>query len=167
MGIEAIIGLGGNVGDVPETFTSARSILVAGDDIRLLASSNLYRSPPMGPQNQPDYLNAVIVVQTTLPALQLLRRMQAIELQHGRTRSGKRWGKRTLDLDLIAYDDAQTYSEALILPHPGMAERMFVLQPLCDVRKNWQHPADGKNALQLLHDLQCTGIALLAQGEVW
>jgi len=167
MGVEAIIALGGNVGEVREHFISARNMLAGSDGIGLLASSKLYRSPPMGPQNQPDYLNAVIGVQTTLTALQLLHRMQTIELQHGRKRTGERWGQRTLDLDLIAYDDVQMQSETLILPHPGMAERMFVLQPLCDIRKNWQHPANGKSAVQLLDDLQRTGEALLPQGEVW
>jgi len=167
MGVEAIIALGGNAGEVRAHFISARSLLTESDGVRLLASSKLYRSPPMGPQNQPDYLNAVIGVQTTLTALQLLHRMQAVELQHGRKRTGERWGQRTLDLDLIAYDDVQMQSDVLILPHPGMVERMFVLQPLCDIRENWQHPASGKTAMQLLDDLQRAGERLLPQGEVW
>jgi len=119
----------------------------------------------MGPADQPDYLNAVIAIKTTLSPLSLLHHMQEVEAQHGRTRK-RRWGERTLDLDLIAYDDMHMQSTELTLPHPGMRERMFVLQPLCDIRPEWQHSA-GHSAQQLLQGLQASGIDLLKQGEMW
>ncbi len=165
MGVEAIIAFGGNLGDVKNTFISARKILTGSDSVSLLACSRLYRSPPMGPADQPDYLNAVIAIDTSFCALPLLHLMQKIEAQHGRIRK-RRWGERSLDLDLIAYDDMHMQSAELTLPHPGVGERVFVLQPLCDIRPEWQHPA-GRSAQQLLQDLQASGIDLLKQGEIW
>jgi len=169
LGIEAIIAFGGNLGDVKASFISARSMLADSEHISLLACSYLYHSTPMGPADQADYLNAVMAIETTLSALPLLHLMQNIESQHGRTRT-RRWGERTLDLDLIAYDDVHMQSAELTLPHPGMAERMFVLQPLCDIRPDWlhpgRHPAEA-TAQQLLQDLQASGTDLLKQGEMW
>jgi len=165
LGVEAIIAFGGNLGDVKKTFTNARSMLADNDSISLLACSRLYRSAPMGPSDQPDYLNAVMAIETRLSALPLLRLMQDIESQHGRIRT-RCWGERTLDLDLIAYDDMHMQSAELSLPHPGMRERMFVLQPLCDIRPRWQHP-EGGSAQQLLQHLQASGTDLLKQGEMW
>ncbi|MDQ6987413.1 MAG: 2-amino-4-hydroxy-6-hydroxymethyldihydropteridine diphosphokinase [Mariprofundaceae bacterium] len=165
MGVKAIIAFGGNIGDVKKTLISARRMLADSDSISLLACSRLYQSPPMGPKNQADYFNAVIAIETTLSALLLLHLMQEIEARHGRTRN-RRWGERSLDLDLIAYDDMHMQSAELTLPHPGMTERMFVLQPLCDIRPEWRHPA-GLTALQLLQHLQASGTELLKQGEMW
>ncbi|MDX8391815.1 MAG: 2-amino-4-hydroxy-6-hydroxymethyldihydropteridine diphosphokinase [Mariprofundaceae bacterium] len=167
MGVEAIIAFGGNLGNVKKTFCDARTALCSGIESSLCVSSLLYASPPMGPVDQPDYLNAVIAIETTQSALQLLHQMQQIEYSHGRTRNTRRWGERTLDLDLIAYDNTQMQSAELTLPHPRMNERMFVLQPLCDIRPKWQHPASGTKAQQLLQHLQLSGISLLKQGEVW
>ncbi|MDQ6971718.1 MAG: 2-amino-4-hydroxy-6-hydroxymethyldihydropteridine diphosphokinase, partial [Mariprofundaceae bacterium] len=159
--------LGGNLGRIEETFSSARSMLAGDDNISLLKSSRLYRSSPMGPQDQPDYLNAALLVSTALSPLLLLRRLQAIELDHGRNRETRRWGERTLDLDLIAYDHVQMTTEELILPHPGTTERLFVLQPLCDIQPHWQHPATGMRADALLQQLIHNGASQLAEGVIW
>jgi len=167
MGVEAVIALGGNLGRVEESFSSARDMLAGDDNISLLKSSLLYRSSPMGPQDQPDYLNAVLLVSTALSPLPLLHRLQAIELDHGRNRKIRRWGERTLDLDLIAYDHVQMETEELILPHPGMSERLFVLQPLCDIQPGWQHPATGMRADALLRKLIHNGASPLAEGDIW
>lgn len=165
--VEAIIALGGNLGDVRQAMRGARDMLAEEANIELLGSSKLYRSPPMGPQDQPDYLNAVIVVSTRLAPFDLLTRMQAIELHFGRRRDGVRWGERTLDLDLVAHDDTQMHTPELTLPHPGMQQRMFVLQPLCDVRPAWHHPATGLTAAELLEQLKGSGEPSLADGEDW
>ena len=165
--MEAIIALGGNLGDVRASFIGARGMLAAQQDISLLASSRLYHSPPMGPQDQPDYLNAVIVIATSLSARQLLGRMQDIESHFGRTRDGLRWGERTLDLDLIAYDNMQMQSDELTLPHPGMQDRLFVLQPMHDICPEWLHPVTGKSVTHLLQDLIQAGGIQLSEGEVW
>ena len=166
-GVEAFIALGGNVGDVRQGFIGARDMLGSDADIELLASSLLYCSPPMGPQDQADYLNAVILVLTPLDPLDLLHRMQSIELHFGRRRDGQRWGERTLDLDLIAHDDTHMHSPELTLPHPGMQQRCFVLQPMCDIRPGWRHPITGETAAVLLDKLLATGDERLAPGEAW
>lgn len=166
-GKEAFIALGGNLGDVRQSFEGARDMLAADTGIELLASSLLYASPPMGPQNQPDYLNAVLLVITSHAPLELLHRMQSIELHFGRRRDGQRWGERTLDLDLIAYNDTQMQLPELTLPHPGMKERMFVLQPICDIRPAWRHPATGETATLLMEQLLAHGEKPLAPGIRW
>lgn len=165
--VTAIIALGGNVGDVKQYFIGARDMLTSLEDMRLMASSRLYRSPPMGPQDQPDYLNAVILLKTRLNALPLLHRMQLIEKDFGRTRNGDHWGERTLDLDLIAHDDTQMQSPELTLPHPGMSERMFVLQPMCDILPDWRHPVTGITARDMLQQRMAAGESLLGKGEAW
>lgn len=164
---EAIIALGGNLGDILGSFLGARDMLAAHSDIDLSASSMLYRSPPMGPQDQADYLNAVISVSTSLSPLDLLHCLQDIEHHFGRRRDGVRWGERTLDLDLVAHDDTRMQSHTLTLPHPGMQERMFVLQPLCDIRPGWRHPIIGKTARELLQQRLDAGDTLLAGGKPW
>lgn len=165
--VQAIIALGGNMGDVRASFLGARQMLAVDEHISLLASSFLYRSTPMGPQDQADYLNAVISVETALSARQLLHRMQDIETHFGRRRDGLRWGERTLDLDLIAYDDMQLQSDELMLPHPGIQDRLFVLQPMHDICPEWLHPVTGKSVTHLLQDLIQTGEIQLSEGEVW
>jgi len=166
MGVNALIGLGGNLGDVRACFMQARDALAGLSGSRLSASSLLYSSPPMGPAGQPDFLNAVIRLTTTLRPEQLLGHMQGIEAQHGRVR-GEHWGPRTLDLDLIAHGDAVSDTPELALPHPHMHERIFVLQPLCDVEPRWFHPAMGKTATQLLDTLLVRGNTRLPEGRTW
>lgn len=131
--VMAYIGLGANLDD-PRT-----QVLRALDEIsdlpasRIVARSSLYKSPPMGPPDQPDYVNAVAALETELAPLTLLEELRALERRHGRHRDGSRWGPRALDLDLLLYDDLVLQSPELTLPHPGAHERAFVLYPLHDV----------------------------------
>ncbi len=128
------IGLGSNLDDPLAQLRRARRELAAMPLSRLGRISSLYRSAPMGPADQPDYLNAVIELLTELCPLSLLRALQGIEYAHGRVRTGVHWGARSLDLDLLLYDQRRIVEPMLEVPHPGMAERAFVLRPLqeCD-----------------------------------
>ena len=97
----------------------------------------------MGPQDQPDYLNAVVALRTALPAHDLLIELQRIEHSHGRVRDGERWGPRTLDLDLLLYGQRIIESATLSVPHPGIAERSFVLWPLAELAPDLEVPGKG------------------------
>lgn len=141
--VVAYIGLGANLGDPVAQLKSARQALRRQPGIRELACSRLYRSAPMGPSDQPDYINAVMAVETTLAPLPLLKVLQAVEAECGRVRSGERWGPRTLDLDLLLYGQQRIRKEELRVPHPGIAEREFVLQPLFEIAPELEIPEQG------------------------
>jgi len=131
---DAVMALGGNVGDVRSTFDLAISALCDGVEVQLQARSSDYQTPPWGVHDQPPFINCAIVVETTLTPSDLLTRSQAIEQQFGRDREQeRRWGPRTLDIDLIAYDDVTISTPLLILPHPRLFERGFVLAPLAEI----------------------------------
>jgi 2-amino-4-hydroxy-6-hydroxymethyldihydropteridine diphosphokinase len=131
---EALIALGGNVGDVRATLDRAIAILCDGIDIRLIARSSDYRTPPWGVTDQSPFVNCAIVAETALTPQLLLDRALAVEAQFGRDRSRERhWGPRTLDIDLIAYDDVRQNTSTLTLPHPRLFERAFVLAPLAEI----------------------------------
>lgn len=140
----AYIGLGGNLESPVAQIKSARLAISALDSVDELAFSSLYASTPMGPQDQPDYVNAVMAVATGLSPLDLLHALQAIELEHGRVRGVQRWGARTLDLDLLLYGDQQIDTAELTVPHKGIAERAFVLYPLRDCAPDLVIPGKGK-----------------------
>jgi 2-amino-4-hydroxy-6-hydroxymethyldihydropteridine diphosphokinase len=145
--VPAYVGLGSNLDDPVRQVRAALAALAALPRTRLIASSALYRNPPMGPPEQPDFVNAVAGLLTALPALELLHELQSIEDAQGRRRDGPRWGPRTLDLDLLIYGDTQLRSEALTLPHPGLAERPFVLVPLLEVAPGLRIPGGDRIAL--------------------
>ena len=131
---EAFIALGGNVGDVRATFDRAIAGLCSDDAVRLTARSSDYRTPPWGVTEQAPFINAAIAVATSLPPHGLLARAQACERALGRNRAiERRWGPRTIDLDLLAYDDLMLIDPDLILPHPHLLERAFVLVPLAEI----------------------------------
>ena len=131
---EAFIALGGNVGDVRATFDSAIAMLCDGPDVRLLARSSDYRTPPWGVTDQPPFTNAVIAVSTTLAPHQLLSRTQACERALGRDRAHEQhWRPRPIDLDILVYDDLALNDPTLTLPHPHLFERAFVLVPLAEI----------------------------------
>lgn len=130
--IEAYLGLGSNLGDSIATLKSACLAIAAVDGIQLLALSAFYRSKPVGPQDQPDFVNAALRIGTTLSADQLLDALQSIENQHGRVRT-QHWGPRTLDLDILLYDDQQINTQRLRIPHPEIPFRGFVLYPLQEI----------------------------------
>lgn len=129
----AYVGLGSNLGDPQAQLRGALAALGGMPGTRLVAKSALYRNPPMGPQDQPEYVNAVAALLTTLTAGELLKALQQIEADFGRKRGEQRWGPRTLDLDLLLYGDLQLASDELTLPHPGLTSRPFVLIPLREV----------------------------------
>jgi 2-amino-4-hydroxy-6-hydroxymethyldihydropteridine diphosphokinase len=130
--VDAFIGLGSNLDEPQRQVLSALRELGELPDSRLIRRSPLYRSAPLGPPGQADYINAVAMLETALGAVALLNELQAIEQRHGRVR-GTRWGPRTLDLDLLLYGDQRIDSERLQVPHPRICERAFVLVPLHDV----------------------------------
>lgn len=141
--VVAYIGLGANLGDPIARVRAARAALRRHPDLHETACSRLYRSAPMGPADQPDYINAVMSVETALPAASLLHILQAVEAEHGRTRSGERWGPRTLDLDLLLYGRETIATDELQVPHPGIAEREFVLRPLLEIAPDLEIPGRG------------------------
>lgn len=134
-----IIGLGANLEQPIAQLQQACETLRYTPEIAHFSVSSLYASKPMGPQDQPDYVNAVAHFQTSLEPLALLDRLQHIENNQGRIRK-ERWGARTLDLDLLFYGEQQIESERLTVPHPGVLEREFVIIPLAELLPNWQLP---------------------------
>jgi 2-amino-4-hydroxy-6-hydroxymethyldihydropteridine diphosphokinase len=131
---EALIALGGNVGDVRSTLDHAIATFCDGTEVRLIARSSDYRTPPWGVTDQPPFINCAIVTETKLAPQLLLDRALAVEAQFGRDRTRERhWGPRTLDIDLIAYDDVRLNTSTLTLPHPRLFERGFVLAPLAEI----------------------------------
>jgi 2-amino-4-hydroxy-6-hydroxymethyldihydropteridine diphosphokinase len=130
----ALISLGGNVGDVRATFPKAISNILGMTQATLLARSSDYRTPPWGEQAQEPFINACVKVETSLDPHALLFTLHKIEKRFGRDRAKEqRWGPRTLDLDLLAYDDAVINQPDLTLPHPRLFERAFVLVPLAEI----------------------------------
>jgi len=131
---EALLALGGNLGDARATLARAIAVLCERSDIRLLARSSDYLTPPWGVEDQPSFVNLCIAVDTTLIPHALLARAQAVERAFGRDRAHEqRWGPRTLDIDILAYDDLVLSDPDLTLPHPRLHERAFVLMPLAEI----------------------------------
>lgn len=131
--VDAYIGVGSNLAKPLHQLRAAIDALHHVPQSTLIKSSRLYRSKPMGPQNQPDFINAVVWLETVLEPLSLLKALQAIEEQQGRVREGERWGPRTLDLDLLLYGQQQLTTPVLTIPHYGLKERPFVLYPLLEL----------------------------------
>ncbi len=131
---EALLALGGNLGDVRGTLDRAIATLCERGDIRLTARSSDYKTPPWGVADQPPFVNLCVSIETTLTPHELLAHTQAVERAFGRDRSqGPRWGPRPLDIDILAYDDLSLDTPELTLPHPRIFERAFVLVPLAEI----------------------------------
>ena len=156
---DAYIGLGGNQGDTRAHFAGALEALRALGELR--AVSVLWCSKPLGVTNQADFLNAVALLVTDMPAPELLRAMQGIEAAHGRVRE-QRWGPRTLDLDLLLHGSLQLQSAALTLPHPELAQRDFVLWPLAEIAPDLVLP-DGRAVRTLQRACTNRGLRRLSQ----
>lgn len=154
------IGLGSNL-DTPETQVSrAVESLNQLNDTRVLSCSSLYASKPMGPQDQPDFINAVCLLETGFKPHRLLKQLQEIENAHGRKRKAERWGARTLDLDILLFGSHTIDSEDLTVPHYGMAEREFVLVPLFEIAPTMVMP-DGKPIAQWVANCSIDGLRRL------
>lgn len=159
--VEALIALGGNTGDVSDTLDRATAMLCDGDDVRLVARSSNYRTPPWGLEVQPAFINACLRIATALPPRALLARAHAIERMLGRDRSKEqRWGPRPVDIDLLAYDDVTLDEPDLKLPHPRLFERAFVLVPLAEIAPQWV--IAGVKVRDALARLDRTGIERLS-----
>ena len=141
---DALLALGGNVGNSRAILDRAVQLLCDGRQIRLIARSSDYFTPPWGFKYQPPFINLCIAVDTTLSPRDLLARAQEVELKLGRDRAHeKRWGPRTADIDIIAYDDLTLDDPGLILPHPRLFERAFVLLPLAEIAGDRVIAVDG------------------------
>lgn len=141
--VRAFIGLGSNLSDPVAQVRSAFDALKSLPHTQWIAGSSLYRSTPMGPVAQPDFINAIALVETQLAPEALLHELLQIERLHGRVRDGVRWGPRTLDLDLLLYGDERISTPTLQVPHPGIAERSFVLVPLAELAPDLYIPGHG------------------------
>lgn len=134
------IAIGSNLASPLEQVNAAIRALADIPDSRVVRVSSLYRTPPLGPQDQPDYLNAAVALETSLAPEALLDHTQRIELQQGRVRKAERWGPRTLDLDIMLFGDAIINSERLTVPHYDMKNRGFMLWPLFEIAPQLHFP---------------------------
>jgi 2-amino-4-hydroxy-6-hydroxymethyldihydropteridine diphosphokinase len=142
--LQAFVGIGANLGDpVAQVLGACARLAQDVPGTRMVARSRLYRNPPMGPQDQPDYVNAVARLHTQLEPDALLAELQRIEQALGRRRDGTRWGPRLLDLDLLLYGVEVIDRPGLHVPHPGIAERDFVLFPLQELAPELEIPGHG------------------------
>jgi 2-amino-4-hydroxy-6-hydroxymethyldihydropteridine diphosphokinase len=140
----AYIALGANLGDPPAQLQAALRSLRSAPALEVIAVSQFYRTPPLGPPGQPDYCNAVCVVDTTMEPEALLDLLQDIENAAGRTRAGERWGARVLDLDLLHVEGRVSQTPRLTLPHPELHRRAFVLVPLAEIAPDLLIPGLGR-----------------------
>jgi 2-amino-4-hydroxy-6-hydroxymethyldihydropteridine diphosphokinase len=137
------IGLGSNLGEREATIRRAIELLQAEGDIEVKAVSSLRETDPVGYEDQPRFLNGAAALTTELPPRALLERLHEVERQLGRDRTGPRFGPRTVDLDLLLYDDQQVEESGLEIPHPRLAERRFALEPLAELDASLEVPGRG------------------------
>ena len=148
----AYIAIGSNLASPLEQVNAAITALGDIPHSRIIAVSSFYRTPPLGPQDQPDYLNAAVALETDLEPEALLDHTQRIELQQGRVRKAERWGPRTLDLDIMLFGDRIINSERLTVPHYDMHNRGFMLWPLFEIAPDLRFP-QGESLQHLLAGL--------------
>lgn len=151
------IAIGSNLGDPVCQAQQAIDALKTLPHSRFIQSSSLYRSEPMGPQDQPQYINAVALIETELAPLALLDATQSIELNQGRERKDERWGPRTLDLDILLFGDLTIDNERLTVPHYGMKLREFVIYPLLEIAPQLVLP-DGTALVSLTESVARNGL---------
>lgn len=154
------IGLGSNLSDPTAQLTNALHAMSQLDDTDITACSSFYCSQPMGPQDQPDFVNAVAELDTSLPPLTLLKALQGIELRHGRARKDQRWGPRTLDLDILLYGQQVIDFDELVVPHYGLREREFVLYPLAEIAPDLVLPG-GDKLKSILNKCPMNGLSII------
>lgn len=153
----AYIALGSNQASPLEQVASALNAIAAIPQSRVVATSSFYRTPPLGPQDQPDYLNAAVALETELSPKALLDHTQRIELEQGRVRKTERWGPRTLDLDIMLFGDITLSTPRLTVPHYDMKNRAFMLVPLVEIAPDCTFP-DGQRVADVLEKLSRAGI---------
>jgi len=158
--IRCYIGLGANLLQPLQQLQQAVQALKQLPDTELVAVSDFYGSKPMGPQDQPDYVNAVAALDTRLPPVELLAQLQQVEQQQGRQRKAERWGPRTLDLDLLLYGDQRLQTAQLTVPHYDMKQREFVLYPLHQLAPELVLPC-GTKLQDLLKLVPLNGLTIL------
>jgi 2-amino-4-hydroxy-6-hydroxymethyldihydropteridine diphosphokinase len=151
-----LIALGSNISGpwgTPQESVQRALRALNGDGLKLIEASRLLLTTPLGKPNQPPFVNAVARIETHLPPMALLQKLHAIEREAGRRRT-TRWGPRTLDLDIIDYHGLVRSTGRLVLPHTGIAERIFVLKPVSELAVKWRHPTSHLSAQSMLHRLK-------------
>ncbi len=160
--MHAWLGLGGNLQQPVEQLKEALDRLAASEDIEILKSSSFYRTPPWGDPRQDDFVNAVVQVDTRLAPIPLLLQLQSIERAMGRQRGHRRWGPRLIDIDLLLYGNLTYQSDELVIPHPRMHERAFVLVPMAELDNGLEIPGHGP-VESLLQNIDRRGIIRLPE----
>lgn len=153
----AYISIGSNVGDCAKNCNNGMAAIAATDGIELIARSKLFLTEPVDYLDQPWFINAMVKISTSLEPLDLLAALKGIEREAGRKEQQVRFGPRVLDLDILFYEDRVINSAALVLPHPRMHKRHFVLRPFCDIDPTVEHPVYKKNIQQLFDMLDERG----------
>lgn len=158
------IGLGSNLAEPAKQLVKALRALQSLRQTKLVSISSLYASRPMGPQDQPDYVNAVAHLETSLSPIELLDELQHVEQTQGRERKGQRWGARTLDLDILLFGQEVIESSRLTVPHYGLREREFVLYPLAEIAPRLVLPG-GDKLKNILNNCAMNGLSKLPRNE--
>lgn len=149
------LGLGTNLGD--RTANLQTAIAGLAKKLRITAVSPIYQTPPWGVINQPDFLNLCLAAETGLPPADLLKFVKKLEVDLGRV-PAERWGPRLIDIDLLFYANQIIETEKLIIPHPRLVERAFVLRPLADIAPEFVHPVLGSTIAELAANVDDEGI---------
>ena len=161
MTVVVYVGLGSNLSEPAAQLKTAVRALASIQGVTLLQSSSLYGSDPLGPPDQPRYVNAVVALETILSPIALLDALQSIELQHGRVRKAERWGPRTLDLDILLFGNQTIDEPRLTVPHYHMHARPFVLYPLNEIAPGLILP-NGDTLADWLEDCPSDGLEVIA-----
>lgn len=162
--VRAYLGLGGNIGDPAAAMAAALRMLDDLPDITVAAVSSLYRTPPWGKLDQPDFINAAAALHTDLPPRRLLETCLEAERSLKRVRA-ERWGPRAIDIDILLFGDHAVKEEGLEIPHPCLTERAFVLEPLAEIAPS--RVIAGKPVAQWLDSVDRTGIERLPTAPGW
>lgn len=160
----AALGIGGNLGDTQQNLINVISNLAHQLDVEVLSVSKLYKTPPWGKTDQPAFLNACILVETSFTARQLLDKCLDIEQKLGRVRA-ERWGPRQVDIDILYFGDEVIVEEGLEVPHPRMTDRAFVMQPLSDIAPD--KLISGKLVSQWAQELHDEAIEVVLENDDW
>lgn len=158
--IKVYLGLGSNLSEPVKQLDAAQQALAELPSSNFIQCSSYYSSRPMGPDDQPDYVNAVTLLETNLKPLELLKCTQEIELSHGRVRKAQQWGPRTLDIDILLFGNEQICEPNLVVPHYGMKKREFVLYPLYQLAPELVLP-DGESLSMLIEQCPLNGLHII------